>query len=173
MAKAQTETGTRTRIMAHEEQLAVNRETVERLRALQTEIDRQTIPQMEKLQAAATRTFHQVRGVIWFVVGVGVFLLTASMWLFVTQGRALEVLGVGSLGVADLVALFFFKPIDRLQKATADFAQQVMILKAWTSSVDLQLLAMDVNDPESLMATDKNLRGAAVQLAKALQETVG
>ena len=57
--------------------------------------------------------------------------------------------------------------------ASADFAQQVVLLRAWSTSVVLQLLAMDVCDRASIRESEKGIRAAAIELSKALQESVG
>ncbi len=71
--------------------------------------------------------------------------------------------------MANLFALFLYKPMDRLQKANADFSQQIMILKSWVLATNLQLRAMDVNEPKSVISAAENIKGLAVELAKAIQ----
>ena len=53
---------------------------------------------------------------IWFAFGSGVALVMIAVVLFILGVKTLEVLGLGALGIADLIALFVYKPIDRHQR---------------------------------------------------------
>jgi uncharacterized membrane protein (DUF106 family) len=158
--------------MDDDERMEANKETVAKLKRLQDDIQTRTQKQMAVLQSKARKTFRDLRAMIWVTFLFGVVLIVAALLLFLFQQRTLEVLGLGSLGVADWLALFLYKPMDRLQKANADFAQQVMILKSWVLATHLQLLAMNVNEPDTVRAAAKNVRTAAVEAARAIQEFV-
>lgn len=158
--------------MTDQERLRKNAETVERLTGLEGEIEAKARAQMSLLEETARNTFRDLRAMIWVTFGFGLFLLLTSITLFIFQERTLEVLGLSGVGIADLVALLLYKPMDRLQKANADFSQQVLILKSGALSPHLELLAMNVNDPATVIAASKNIRAAAVEMARAIQEFI-
>ena len=151
----------------------MNDETIAQLMALQGELDRRSRAQMEALVASAAKTLVALKAMTWVVFAIGVFLLAFALALFATRGQSLDVFGIGALGIADFVSLFLFKPMEKLQSASADFAQQVVLLRAWSTSVILQLLAMDVRDRASVRESERGIRDAAVEMSKALQESVG
>ena len=72
----------------------------------------------------------------------------------------------------DLFALYFYKPMDRLQEAHADFAQQAMLLNAWLLATNLELLAMDARQPASIRLAGERILHEAEQAAAALQRLV-
>ena len=158
--------------MSDPEREEKNKKTVEQLLRLQDEIETRARSQLGVLETKATKTFQDLRVMIWATFAIGILLIVTSLLLFIFQQRTLEVLGLSTLGAADWLALFLYKPMDRLQKANADFSQQVLILKAGILSPHLELLAMNVNQPETVITASKNIRTAAVDIARAIQEFV-
>lgn len=158
-----------TPIMDPKGQLDANKKTIEEVKRLQRDINEMDAKLFPLLKEKAARTFRDLRAMVWVAFTIGVVLIVVSLLLFIFQERSLEVFGLSTLGVADLFALFLYKPMDRLQKANADFSQQVMILKSWVLATNLQLRAMDVNEPKSVIIAAENIKGLAVDLAKAIQ----
>lgn len=159
--------------MTTDEQKQANKETIDRLKKLQEAVQEITEKQTSQLQSKATKTFRDLVYMTWITFLLGLVLVASSFVLFALfQQKTPEVLGLGSLGVADWLALFFYKPMDRLQKANADFAQQVIILKSWALSVNLELLAMDVHKAETVITASKNIRAGTAQSAREIQEFI-
>jgi hypothetical protein len=86
--------------------------------------------------------------------------------------QTLEILGLSTIGVADWIALFLYKPMDRLQKANVDYVQQLTILKSWATSTNLQLRAMDITKPETVIAASNDIQNASIEIAKAFQKFI-
>ena len=161
-----------TPIMKSTEQVTANQNTITVVKRLQSDINEMDKKLFPLLQKKATGTFRDLRYMVWVAFTIGIVLIVISLLLFIFQERSLEVFGLSTLGVADLFALFLYKPMDRLQKANADFSQQVMILKSWVLATNLQLRAMDVNEPKSVISAAENIKGLAVELAKAIQTLI-
>jgi hypothetical protein len=160
---------------AEEEKVNVDRwneETTKALRRLQVAVEQLADSKRQKLENNAARTFTELRIMIWVAFGFGLGLIVVSIALFVVSERTLSVLGLGTLGVADWVALFFYKPMDRLQTADKDYLQQIVVVKGWALSINLEMLAMKVNDPVSLLTASKNIRTVTAFVAHSLQEFV-
>lgn len=109
---------------------------------------------------------------IWIAFAFGLALVLLSTVLYVVGQRTLSVLGLGSVGVADWIALFFYKPMDRLQAADKDFLQQIIVVKGWALAINLEMRAMKVNDPQSLLTASKDVRTITLFATHALQDFV-
>jgi hypothetical protein len=109
---------------------------------------------------------------IWSAFLFGLGLLITTIGLVVFTERTMEVLGLGAIGVVDWVAIFLYKPMDRLQKANADYVQQFTILKGWATTLNLQLLAMNVDIPETITDTANRVQETSIEVAKALQQFI-
>lgn len=156
--------------MRPDDRKKANEDTLAELRRLQAAVQEVTAKRKDELQKRASRTFRDLTWMILVTFLFGLVLVTASLLLFVFSDRSLSVLGLGTLGVADWLALFFYKPMDRLQKADKDYAQQIIILKSWALSVNLEMVAMNANDSESVRIASKNIRTAGLSAAHALQD---
>jgi len=125
-----------------------------------------------KAEKKASTTFRDLRYMIWIAFIFGLALIVVAIGLFIFEERSLEVLGLSTLGVADWIALFIYKPMDRLQKATADYAQLVTLLKGWAASINLQFFAMNSKNEESVRTSAKKIQEASIEVAKTFQEYV-
>ena len=150
-----------------------NLNTFEKLRGLQKDVELQTPRQISKMESRARRVYISLLAMIGFAFGLGVFLVVVSLVLLWQNRPTLEVLGLGSVGFLEFATLFFFKPMDRLQIAVADFEQQVIVLRAWELSLNLELFAMDSNNRDSVRTAAKNIKDAAVDLVESLEKGVG
>ena len=159
-------------LMDVEQRKEANEKTIKTLLELQKDIGERAETQIERAQKKADKTYCDLRYMIWAAFLFGLGLLIVSIGLFIFTERTLEVLGLSTLGVVDWVALFLYKPMDRLQKANADYVQQFTLLKGWAASINLQFLAMDVTKPESVIRAAKNIHDSSVDIAKAFQKFV-
>jgi len=147
-----------------------NTTTISNVVKLQDLVQKLSEDKTNELQSKAKETFQNLTYMIWITFSLGLVLIAASLLLFVFKGQTLNILGLGGLGVADFVALFFYKPMDRLQEADKDFVEQLIVLKSWALSVNLELLAMNVNDRDTVLTASKNIRTAASWSAHTLQD---
>ena len=70
-----------------------------------------------KIAVAKARDSGIKRAIIWIAFVSGLFLIIIAIALFILGVGTPEVLGLASLGVGYWIALFVYKPMDRLQKA--------------------------------------------------------
>jgi len=151
---------------------ALRDETIEKLGKLKKEVEDKAKSRLESAEKKAERTFKDLRWMIWFAFGLGFALLVISMGTYLFQKQTLEVLGIGALGSADLLALFLYKPMDRLQRASADLSQQLIILSAWAVAVNLHVLSVDPAQPDTARTAAKDIGTTAADLSRAIQEFV-
>ena len=113
---------------------------------------------LESVSRGADETFKSIRKMTLAAYIFGNVLIGISIILFVFQVIAalqtpsVEVpeylrtgaIGSGAIGVADLLGLLFYKPIDRMQKATGDFAQLQLISNSYAMATKLIMLGMSL-----------------------------
>jgi hypothetical protein len=122
----------------------------------------------QTIKENAQRTFLGLMVMSWAAFALGVVLIATSLAVFVVQGRTFDALGMGTIGIADVVAVLLYQPMDRLQDADTHYAQQIMMLRGWALTVNLQLRAMVWEDPDSVRATAGNIQSATEEYAKIL-----
>ena len=62
--------------------------------------------------------------------------------------------------------------MDRLQKTNADYVQQFTILKGWATTINLELLAMNVEEPETITTVANSIQKASLDIAKTFQKFI-
>jgi hypothetical protein len=93
-------------------------------------------------------TFYDLRIMIWIVYIIGLILIGLSIWNFLTTPDSSFVfLGMGSLGVADILITLFYNPANRLQKASSDATQHVMAQITYSFTRKLRKQAAEKQDP--------------------------
>ncbi len=157
-----------TRIEKQLEEANIN--TLDSLIKMVKEIQDITDKQTKEAKEKACTTFRDLRAMIWAAYALGFALIVIAIALFVFQERTLEILGFGTLGAADIIALFLYKPMDRLQKANADFSEQFTILRGWAAAVNLHFLAMESTNADSIKEAAKNIQQVSMDTAKAFQD---
>lgn len=146
-----------------------NDQTLGNLAEIQKRVDPDHFGNHEKdIDAKADRTLTGIGVMCWATFALGVILIVTSLLLFVIQGKTLDVLGLGGLGLADVVAILLYRPMDRLQEADANYAEQLMIVRGWALGVNLQLLAMDSSDAASVRQTASAIQSATEEYSKIL-----
>ena len=82
---------------------------------------------IKKVERIGISTFFDLRIMIWIVYIIGIVLIGLSIWNFlISSADSLVYLGMGGLGVADVLLTLFYNPADRLQKASSDATQHIM-----------------------------------------------
>jgi hypothetical protein len=151
---------------------AANKDTMARLQVLQKDVVGRAEEQAKAAEKKADTTYRHLSYMIWIAFILGLVLIGISIGLFVFSQRTLDVLGMSALGVADWIAIFVYKPMDRLQKANADYAEQFTVLKGWAVSINLELLAMDTEDSESVKTAARNIKTVSLETAEAFQKFI-
>lgn len=123
------------------------------------------------LRSSADTAKRQLTVMAGVVFALGIFLFFFAI-LLTLAGRTIDGLGLGSLGTANYVALFFWGPMDRIQNAEKEFMRQVVLLTNWSINVDLQLLAMKVGESASVTAAATNLETDAEKTIQLLGQAL-
>lgn len=94
----------------------------------------------------ATRTFGDLRWMVWIVFIIGLILILISIIRFIIDpSETPTILFMGSLGIADVLIVLFYNPMDRLQKASSDHTQQTLSIISYGILNRLRLDAASVD----------------------------
>jgi hypothetical protein len=109
-----------------------------------------------------------VLSVIMFLIGIA--LLSAPIFAaFGSNMDKIKSLAAGGFGVADLAGVFLLRPIERIHDLMGDMSQITMVLQSFQFQVDLRLVEMDVNDPNSVGKTAQDISTAAKESIELVQ----
>ncbi|MGY5881807.1 MAG: hypothetical protein RTV31_16270 [Candidatus Thorarchaeota archaeon] len=108
----------------------------------------------------------------FFLIGLSVSLLVLSVFGIIASDSmtGLEIFGIGTLGIADLFGLFFYKPIEVSKRAMEDFAQTVILVQSWLLSIELILRGVDISDREMTMKAGALIQKVSAETVAALEK---
>jgi hypothetical protein len=108
--------------------------------------------------------------IVMFVLGV-ILLFVPVIAAFNPEIDRLQSIISGGFGIADLVALFLYGPIEKIHKNMGDMSQIFLVLNSYRSQVGLRIMEMDVtnNRPSIGVAADK-INSAAESSIKLIQD---
>ncbi|MHA1689208.1 MAG: hypothetical protein ACTSUN_07715 [Promethearchaeota archaeon] len=87
---------------------------------------------IKEIEDIGLETFLDLRLMIWLVYLIGIMFIFLSIWkFFISPNDPFIFLGMGSLGVADILLTLFYHPMDRLQKASSDTTQHLMVIMSY------------------------------------------
>jgi len=127
--------------------------------------------ELGRLQKKLAITYWVIIGlsIIMFIIGIG--LLSVPVWTaFKGKLEVFNSLVTGGLGIADLAALFFFRPIERIHKLMGDMSQVFLALNNYQSQVALRLLEMNIKDRKTISVACDNIGKAAENCIKWIEE---
>jgi hypothetical protein len=123
-----------------------------------------------KLHNYIEGTFSGIQAMTGIAYALGIFLIVSSvLYYFLTEQR-LDVFGFTALGTGEMVTIFLYQPMQRVQNALGDFSQHTVVLHAWNTQVALQMLLMEINDKQSVNETCKYIRVTTKEYAKTIEE---
>lgn len=100
-----------------------------------------------------------------FILGL-VLLLVPAITAFRGETEMLTSLITGGFGLADLAALFIYRPIERIHKIMGDMSQIILVLNSYEYQVGLLLVEMEVNNKESVgIAAEKIGKVSSTKIA--------
>ena len=112
----------------------------------------------------AKSTFKAISRISYAAVAMGIILIVAPILLVVFMpdqaSLGIETFGLSGLGVLDLFALYFYRPMDRMQKASVDFTQHIMTTQSWIMTSKMILRSMVWADRESVMLAASRLENS-------------
>ncbi|MCK5291750.1 MAG: hypothetical protein KAR39_07020 [Thermoplasmata archaeon] len=122
-----------------------------------------------KLHNYIEGTFSGIQTMTAIAYGLGIFLIVSSvLYYFLTEQR-LEVLGFSALGSAEMVAIFLYQPMQRVQNALGDFSQHTVVLHAWNTQVALKMLHMRIDDEASAKEACEYIRDITKDYAETIE----
>ncbi len=110
-----------------------------------------------------------ILSIIMFIVGLAL-ISVPFLSAFGSGGKELSSLISGGFGLADLTALFLFKPIERIHKLMGDMSQIVIALNSFQTQVGLRLMQMDSTNRDSIGQTAEFINTAAKDSIKTIQD---
>lgn len=150
-----------------------NQLTVLQLQALQWHISKHSVENLHELEKRGRTVARHLTVMSWAAFAVGLGLLGVavygSVWGDLGTGAAL---GLSGLGVAEMLGVALYRPMDRLQEAQTDLSQQSVILRTWTLTTCLYLRAMDVGAEASVEDAALKIRESADEFTNALETLV-
>ncbi len=103
--------------------------------------------------------------------GVGIILISVPFYAAHNTGiNEIKSLIAGGFGIADLVVLFLFKPIERIHKIMGDMSQIVIALNSFQTQLGLRLMQMDATNRDSMGMTAEYVSSAAKESIKIIQD---
>ncbi len=144
---------------------------LEEIKSLQKNQE-QLLSTVSELRSKALRTFKGIEAMVWLTFAIGVMLIVISLGYYILERQTIETLGFSAIGLADFATIFFYKPMDRIQSADANYSQQEMILNTWATATQLELIAMNVNEPDTVQRAAKNIENRTLQALREINSFV-
>ena len=107
--------------------------------------------------------------IIMFIVGI-VLVSVPAIAAFRGDIDQLQSLITAGFGIADLAALFLFRPMERIHKIMGDMSQIILALNSYQTQVGLRLMELDVTNRPSMGQTAVNVSEAAKESIKLVQD---
>ncbi len=122
-----------------------------------------------RVRLALTYWLVIILSVIMFVMGI---ILLSVPALLIVQGRTAELQAfvAAGFGLADLTALFLFKPLERIHRLMGDMSQITLALTSFQTQVELRLIQMDVSNRSSIGQTADAIAAVAPAIVKLIQD---
>jgi len=163
---AQTPPSSAPTIMDSQQAKQANNKIVQHLESTMTDSSKE----LGGLRLKLSVTYWVIIGLSVIMFAVGIVLLSVPIWAGFTQIDQLGSLIAGGFGIADLAALFLFKPIERIHKIMGDMSQIIMALNSYQIQVGLTLMEMDVNNRPSMGVASEKIKTAAESSIKLVQD---
>ena len=122
-----------------------------------------------RMRLALTYWVVVILSVIMFAMGIVLLSVPAVMAL---QGRSAELQAfiAAGFGLADLTALFLFRPIERIHRLMGDMSQITLALASFQTQVELRLIQMDASSRSSVGQAAEAVAEIAPTTIKLIQE---
>ena len=114
----------------------------------------------------------------WVIIGLSIVMFIIGIWLLSVPVRTIftatpdvyKSLITGGFGIADLVALFFFRPLERIHKLMGDMSQVFLALNSFQSQFSLRLLEMDLKDRATIGKACEHIGAEAKNSIKMIED---
>jgi hypothetical protein len=127
--------------------------------------------QLNRLQKKLSITYWVIIGLSIVMFGIGVWLLTVPVrTIFSGATEVYKSLIAGGFGIADLTALFFFRPLERIHRLMGDMSQVLLALNSFQSQFNLRLLEMNLEDRPTIGKACDYISAAAEKSIKLVED---
>lgn len=143
-------------------------EVVQRQRQLRACADERIDELVEQTRSSARLV--RILSVVTFSVGLALL----GLGIYYGQGgdTPAQAIGFGSAGTASMLGVLFYQPMERINRATSDLAQQETMLRTWSIAVDLELMAADTFERETVREAAERLRESSRELSGSIERYV-
>ncbi len=107
--------------------------------------------------------------VVMFALGI-VLLSVPVVAAFRGQISELQSLIAAGFGIADLAALFLFRPLERIHGIMGDMSQIILALNSFQTQVGLRLMEMDSDKRPTMGQAAEHISAAAKDSIKLVQD---
>ena len=119
---------------------------------------------IKRLRRKLTITFWVIIVLSIIIFALGILLLSVPVIsAFNGQIDKLKSLIAAGFGIADLVGLVLYGPIEKIHKLMGDMSQLILVLNSNQTQVSLRLLEMDATDNRPSIGTAADKIGSATE----------
>lgn len=151
----------------HEQRKIANQKSFENLHAVMSDGRRELT--MLRMRLALTYWIVVILSVIMFALGI-VLLSVPAIMALLGRTAELQAFVAAGFGLADLTALFLFRPIERIHRLMGDMSQIVLALTSFQTQVELRLIQMNASSRSSVRQTAESIAAIAPATIKLIQD---
>jgi hypothetical protein len=151
----------------HEQRKKANQKGFENLHAVMRD-GRKELNTL-RMRLALTYWLVIVLSVIMFALGI-VLLSVPAVMLFLGRTAEMQAFIAAGFGLADLTALFLFRPIERIHRLMGDMSQISLLLTSFQTQVELRLIQMNASRRSSVGQTAESIAAIAPATIKLIQD---
>ncbi len=151
----------------HEQRKKANQKSFENLHTVMRDSRREL--NMLRVRLALTYWIVVALSMIMFMLGIVLLSVPAVLAL---EGHTAEMQAfiAAGFGLADLTALFLFRPIERIHRLMGDMSQITLALTSFQTQVELRLIQMDASSRSSVGQTAEAIAAVAPSTIKLIQD---
>lgn len=109
-----------------------------------------------------------ILSIIMFFIGVTLLSIPAFM-AFRGEGNTMQSLIIGGLGIADLAALFLFRPTHKIHQLMGDIGQITLAINSYQTAIGLRLLESDMDKRDTIGRAARHVSQAARESIELIQ----
>ncbi len=156
----------RIELMTLDERREANKFLVKHLQAGFTDCRKELLELRDKL--SITYWVIVVLSVVMFILGI-VLLSVPVVSALTGEFDAVQSLIAAGFGIADLAALFLFRPVEQIHQLMGDMSQIALSLNSYQTQVGLRLLEMDVEDRSEMSKAADQVGMTTISVIKLVQ----
>lgn len=127
--------------------------------------------ELSELRGKLSITYWVIVVLSIIMFGLGIMLLSVPV-VSALNGEfdAVQSLIAAGFGIADLAALFLFRPVEQIHQLMGDMSQIALSLNSYQTQVGLRLLEMDVEDRSEMSKAADQVGTTAISVIKLVQD---